>query len=179
MCASWKKNSWICQENAWAGKIPCLWHTHMGKWQLLILLPVYLFLRKVQWRDKVQGKALPEQVHSQLPFTLNGLWVRMWGKSKQGKQRHTRPVGEGALKSVWSSFQRIAKIPCQKSCIAPAYVHDTDQLGVDHKLSFLQEVYGSDYSPYVDLYSEMGLPILDGMVVLWKEGMEWRTVHLK
>ena len=46
-------------------------------------------------------------------------------------------------------------------------------------LSFLQEVYGSDYSPYVDLYSEMGLPILDGMVVLWKEDMERRTVHLK
>ena len=46
-------------------------------------------------------------------------------------------------------------------------------------LSFLQEVYGSDYSPYVDLYSEMGLPILDGMVALWKEDMERRTVHLK
>ena len=46
-------------------------------------------------------------------------------------------------------------------------------------LSFLQEVYGSDYSPYVDLYSEMGLPILDDMVALWKENMERRTVHLK
>ena len=28
-------------------------------------------------------------------------------------------------------------------------------------------------------YSEMGLPILDGMVALWKEDMERRTVHLK
>ena len=46
-------------------------------------------------------------------------------------------------------------------------------------LSFLQEVYGSDYSPYVDLYPEMGLTILDGMVALWKEDMERRTVHLK
>lgn len=40
-------------------------------------------------------------------------------------------------------------------------------------------VYGSDYSPYVELYTEMGLPILDGMVALWTEDMERRTAHLK
>ena len=46
-------------------------------------------------------------------------------------------------------------------------------------LSFLQEVHGSDYSPYVALYGEMGLPILDGMIALWMADKEARTAHLK
>ena len=46
-------------------------------------------------------------------------------------------------------------------------------------LSFLQEVYGSDYFPYVALYGEMGLPVLDGMITLWTADMEARAAHLK
>ena len=37
-------------------------------------------------------------------------------------------------------------------------------------LTFLQKVYRSDYSPYVALYREMGLPVLDGMITLWIAG---------
>ena len=45
--------------------------------------------------------------------------------------------------------------------------------------SFMEEKYGPEYSPYIELYTEMGLPILDGMQQLWKMDMQARATNLK
>ena len=44
--------------------------------------------------------------------------------------------------------------------------------------SFLQEKKGAEYSPYIELYTEMGLPILDGMQELWEKDMKARATIL-
>ena len=44
--------------------------------------------------------------------------------------------------------------------------------------SFLQEKKGAKYSPYIELYTEMGLPILDGMQELWEKDMKARATIL-
>ena len=45
--------------------------------------------------------------------------------------------------------------------------------------SFVEEKYGLEYFPYIELYTEMGLPILDGMQQLWKMDMQDRATNLK
>lgn len=43
----------------------------------------------------------------------------------------------------------------------------------------MEEKYGLEYFPYIELYTEMGLPILDGMQQLWKMDMQDRATNLK
>ena len=163
----------------WVGKIPCSWHTHVGKRQLFISPPAYLFLWKVQRWDKVQRKALPEQVHSQLPFTLNGLWVRIEVRASKASSVIHNQLGKGHSNLCEAAFSVLSRFRANHLALHRLTYMTLTNWGLISCLSFLQEVYESDYSPYFDLYSEMGLPILDGMVALWKEDMERRTVHLK
>lgn len=43
----------------------------------------------------------------------------------------------------------------------------------------MEEKYGLEYFPYIELYTEMGLPILDGMQQLWKMDMQAIAINLK
>ena len=45
--------------------------------------------------------------------------------------------------------------------------------------SFMQQKKVPEYSPYVELYSEMGLPILDGMQQIWETDMQERAKNLE
>ena len=149
----------------------------MGTWQVFVSPSACLLLWQVQQRIEVWGKALPEQVHTQLPFALNGLWVGMWGKASS--VIHDK-LGEGHSHLCEAAFNVLPRFHAKTLVLHRlTYMTLTNWGLVISCLLFLQEVYESKYLRYVELYTEMELPILDGLAALWTEDMKRRTAHLK